>query len=162
MVYFLVLRSSFFFGCTSMKKLFPLVFLPDLEVIEVSNCEKMEEIIEIRSDDEGLIGELELPKLRDLKLIELPELKSIFSEKLICHSLRVIHVRNCAKLKRMPICRPLLENGQLSPPPSLREIYIEPEEWWETELKWEQSNAKNVLRHLVKFKEADGEERPLI
>ena len=52
-----------------MKKLFPLVFLPDLEVIEVSNCEKMEEIIETRSDDEGLIGELELPKLRDLKLI---------------------------------------------------------------------------------------------
>jgi disease resistance protein RPS2 len=157
------LKELYCFGCTNTKKLLPHVSLQNLEVIEVNNCEKMEEIIERRSDNEGLIGEessrsstttdLELPKLRDLKLIKLPELKSIFSAKLICHSLRVIHVRNCAKLKRMPICLPLLENGQLSPPPSLREIYIEPEEWWETEFKWEQSNAKNVLRHLVKFKE---------
>jgi len=136
-----------------MKKLFPLVFLPDLEVIEVSNCEKMEEIIETRSDDEGLIGELELPKLRDLKLIELPELKSIFSEKLICHSLKVLHVRNCEKLKRMPICLPLYESDQPSPRLSLHEIIAYPKEWWETELQWEHPNAKNVLRHLVKFQQ---------
>jgi len=113
-----------------------------IEVIVVSNCEKMEEIISgTRSDEEGVKGEesnscsitdLKLTKLRGLTLIGLPELRSICSAKLICDSLEVIGVWNCEKLKRMPICLPLLENGEPSPPPSLREIYIEPEEWWES------------------------------
>jgi disease resistance protein RPS2 len=132
-------------GCKSMKKLFPLVLLPslvNLENIRVSDCEKMEEIIGgTRPDEEGVKGEesnscsitdLKLTKLRGLALIGLPELRSICSAKLICDSLEVIGVWNCEKLKRMPICLPLLENGEPSPPPSLREIYIEPEEWWES------------------------------
>jgi len=44
-----------------MKKLFPLVLLPNLvnlEVIKVVRCEKMEEIIGgTRSDEEGVMGE---------------------------------------------------------------------------------------------------------
>jgi len=51
----------------------------------------------------------------------------------------------------MPICLPLLENGQPSPPPSLRDIYIEPEEWWESVVLWEHPNAKDVLRRFVSF-----------
>jgi disease resistance protein RPS2 len=39
-------------------------------------------------------------------------------------SLQVIKVRNCEKLKRMPICLPLLENGEPSPPPPLRRMLI--------------------------------------
>jgi hypothetical protein len=85
----------------------------------------MEEIIGGTRSDEGVIGEesstntrFKLPKLRNLELRW---------TKLICDSLKVIEVRNCEKLKRMEICLPLLENGQPSPPRSLREIYIEPE-----------------------------------
>ncbi|KAJ6854660.1 hypothetical protein NC651_039571 [Populus alba x Populus x berolinensis] len=141
--------------CKSMKKLFPLVLLPNLvnlEVIRVSSCEKMEEIIgttDEQSSTSNSITEVILPKLRALELYQLPELKSICSAKLICNSLEDIYVMDCEKLKRMAICLPLLENGQPSPPPSLRRMNIKPKEWWETVVEWEHPNAKDVLRPFV-------------
>nr|ABF81424.1 NBS-LRR type disease resistance protein [Populus trichocarpa] len=147
------LKKFFCSGCSSMKKLFPLVLLPNLvklEEITVTKCEKMEEIIGgTRSDEEGVMGEesssssitdLKLTKLSSLTLIELPELESICSAKLICDSLKEIAVYNCKKLKRMPICLPLLENGQPSPPPSLRKIE-----------RVKHPNACDVIRPFVEF-----------
>jgi disease resistance protein RPS2 len=141
--------------CKSMKKLFPLVLLPNLvnlEVIRVSSCEKMEEIIgttDEQSSTSNSVKEVILPKLRALELYQLPELKSICSAKLICNSLEDIYVMDCEKLKRMAICLPLLENGQPSPPPSLRRMNIKPKEWWETVVEWEHPNSKDVLRPFV-------------
>jgi disease resistance protein RPS2 len=140
-----------------MKKLFPLVLLPNLvnlERIEVMDCEKMEEIIgttDEESSTSNSITEFILPKLRTLKLSELPELKSICNAKLICNSLEDITIMFCVELKRMAICLPLLENGQPSPPPSLEEIIVYPEEWWETVVEWEHPNAKDVLRPFVEL-----------
>jgi len=144
-------------GCNNMKKLFPLVLLPNfvsLERIVVTECEKMEEIIgttDEESSTSNSITEFILPKLRTLDLYSLPELKSICSAKLICNSLEDIHVTYCEKLKRMAICLPLLENGQPCPPPSLKNIYSRPEEWWTTVAEWEHPNAKDILRPFVKF-----------
>jgi disease resistance protein RPS2 len=142
-------------GCNNMKKLVPLVLLPNfvnLERIVVTECEKMEEIIgttDEESSTSNSITEVILPKLRSLRLYELPELKSICSAKLTCNSLKDIIVMYCEKLKRIPICLPLLENGQPSPPPSLKEIHARPKEWWETVVEWEHPNAKDVLRPFV-------------
>jgi disease resistance protein RPS2 len=51
----------------------------------------------------------------------------------------------------MGICLPLLENGQPSPPPSLRGMNIDSKEWWESVVEWEHPNAKDVLRPFVQF-----------
>jgi disease resistance protein RPS2 len=51
----------------------------------------------------------------------------------------------------MPICLPLLENGQPSPSPSLKYIRVDSEEWWESVVEWEHPNAKDVLRPFVEF-----------
>jgi disease resistance protein RPS2 len=140
--------------CNNMKKLFPLVLLPNLvnlETIYVYGCEKMEEIIgttDEESSTSNSITEVILPKLRILKLDLLPELKSICSAKLICNSLEIFGVRYCEKLKRIPICLPLRENGQPSP---FLNIQACPEEWWETVVEWEHPNTKDVLRPYVKF-----------
>uniref|UniRef100_A0A6N2KUG8 Uncharacterized protein n=1 Tax=Salix viminalis TaxID=40686 RepID=A0A6N2KUG8_SALVM len=127
-----------------------------LEEIHVDKCEKLEEIIGgTRTDEEGVIGEesreFKLPKLRTLSLSALHELKSICSAKLICDSLEKLELMNCEKLKRIPICLPLLENGQPAVPPSLKVIGAYPEEWWERVVEWEHPNAKEVLRHIVQF-----------
>ncbi|KAL9381605.1 hypothetical protein Peur_024640 [Populus x canadensis] len=124
-------------GCKSMKKLFPLGLLPNLvnlEEIRVMHYEKMEKIIGTTDDEKSSISPYSitkfiLPKLRILRLRYLLELKSISSAKLVCDSVERIDVWECQKLKRIPLCIPLLENSRPSPPPSLRRKIIHPKQW---------------------------------
>ncbi|KAG5223865.1 disease resistance protein [Salix suchowensis] len=153
------LKNIDVYKCNSIEILLPssCSCLLKLEEIFVEQCEKMEEIIGGTRSDERVMGkesissEFKLPKLRELMLVDLPELKSICNAKLLCDSLEEIAVLRCEKLKRMGICLPLLGNGEPSHPPSLKLFDIYPKEWWESTVEWEHPNAKDVLRPLVCF-----------
>ncbi|GLU15126.1 hypothetical protein SLE2022_316460 [Rubroshorea leprosula] len=115
--------------CSRMRKLLPLELLQafqNLEEIGVHWCEQMEEII-ASSDSDSSLDKFTFPKLRRLCLRSLPQLKSICSAKgvMTCDSIEVIWIMRCPELKRIPIQLPLLDNGQPSPPPHLREIRID-------------------------------------
>uniref|UniRef100_A0A6N2KCU5 Disease resistance protein At4g27190-like leucine-rich repeats domain-containing protein n=1 Tax=Salix viminalis TaxID=40686 RepID=A0A6N2KCU5_SALVM len=97
------------YGCHSMEILVPCswICLANLYDISVSDCDKMEEIIGgVRSDEEGVMGEessssaeIKLPKLTELNLKSLPELKSICNAKLICDALEKINVYGCHSME---------------------------------------------------------------
>ncbi|EOY13024.1 Nbs-lrr resistance protein [Theobroma cacao] len=154
------LRCIYIIRCGKLKNLFSakwvLQNLHNLKEIHVWSCEEMEEII--ASEKEGMSTDnnvmFTLPKLKVLTLSDLPQLKSICktNDVRICDSLQRIEIRNCRKLKRIPLYLPLLEldNSQPSPPPSLKEICIDPKEWWES-VEWDHPDAKNVLLPLLKF-----------
>uniref|UniRef100_A0A2N9EG87 Disease resistance protein At4g27190-like leucine-rich repeats domain-containing protein n=1 Tax=Fagus sylvatica TaxID=28930 RepID=A0A2N9EG87_FAGSY len=117
-----------------------------LEEIKVIQCKQLEEIEEEEKEEEGMdTTKITLPRLKKLSLVRLPELKSICSSSKVisCDSLQEILIERCPKLKRLPLSLPLL-NGQLSPPPSLKQIKAK-EEWWES-LEWDCQDTKNVLQ----------------
>ncbi|CAI9773422.1 unnamed protein product [Fraxinus pennsylvanica] len=135
--------------CGKIKKLFPPSLVHNfhnLELLYVSYCDQMEEIIE-DGNNEG--ADITLPMLKSLILIGLPQLKSICKGKMICDSIRSISLMGIENIKKFPLNLPLLQ-GLLSPPPCLVRINIfqTDEKWWES-LEWDQHNAKNVLQPLV-------------
>ncbi|GLU15708.1 hypothetical protein SLE2022_321780 [Rubroshorea leprosula] len=144
------LKTLWIWDCLGMRKLLPLELLQafqNLEKIDVFQCKQMEEII-TSSDSDASSDKFTFPKLRKLILMDLPQLKSICSAKgvMVCDSIEKIRIKSCRKLKRIPIQLPLLDNGQPSPPPRLREIEID-KEWWES-VEWDH---KNLLQPFLKF-----------
>ncbi|GLT60685.1 hypothetical protein SLA2020_334410 [Shorea laevis] len=139
--------------CDQLKKVFSSGWLlrcfQSLETIEVSGCSQMEELILSSEHEEEKVT---LPKLERLELTMLPLLKSICSSSsvLICDSIQILRIRNCEKLKRIPLNFPLLDNAQSSHPPSLKEIVVFPKELWES-LEWDHPNAKDILFPFCEF-----------
>ncbi|KAK5834107.1 hypothetical protein PVK06_017980 [Gossypium arboreum] len=139
-----------------MKTLLPhwlLPYLQNLEEICVPECDELVEILgaatsEVEEKGSDALIEFHLPKLRELRLLELPNLKSICSKSgvMVCDSLQLINVDyGCKKLKRIPPFVPLVGNGQpfAYAPPSLP--IRSSTEWWES-LEWDDHpNFKNVL-----------------
>ncbi|GLT27789.1 hypothetical protein SLA2020_027620 [Shorea laevis] len=136
--------------CSGMSKLLSLELqqaFRTLEVITVTACYQMEDII-ASSNSDASSDKFTFPKLRGLILSYLPQLKSICSAKgvMVCDSIEVIEIQRCQELKRIPVQLPLLDNGQPSPPPRLKEIKIE-KEWWES-VEWDH---KNLLQPFLKY-----------
>ncbi|GLT51489.1 hypothetical protein SLA2020_248950 [Shorea laevis] len=155
------LQEVFVWECKKIKQLFSswklVDYLQSLVSIYVDYCEEMEEIIGSDPEEgEGgdIIKKLNLPKLKNLHLKALPALKSICSKRavMVCDFLESITITDCKGLRRIPLSLPMVDNTQLSPPPSLKKIYMyrQEEEWWES-LEWDHHNAKDVLRPMVQF-----------
>ncbi|CAA3021149.1 probable disease resistance At5g63020 [Olea europaea subsp. europaea] len=149
---FSCLRRLSIYECGKIKKVFPQSLVHDfhnLEHFAVHNCAQMEEIIE---DDKNEGADIALPRLKRFCLTNMPQVKSICKGKMICYSIQYIRLGGIKNIKEFPLYLPLLDDGQLSHPPSLPTIRIDREEkeWWES-LKWPHHNAKNVLQRLVEF-----------
>ncbi|XP_057461261.1 probable disease resistance protein At4g27220 [Actinidia eriantha] len=146
-------------NCPKIKSLFTSILqllFRNLEVIIVWVCAQIKEIIETVTED-GLetsffrnhdddfhdIPLITLPKLKEIELVDLPELKSIFEGIMVCESIEEITVHKCTKLRRLPFSLPLV-NGQLSAPTTLKKLYIDRESW--ESLEWDHPNAKEALR----------------
>nr|KJB12910.1 hypothetical protein B456_002G044500 [Gossypium raimondii] len=152
------LESFVIKGCPNMKQLFPCKLAHDLQNLKklvVCHCVQMEEIIsseEERHKGKGINTRtrFSLPKLQELVLAYLPELKSICSSNraVICDSLWDIEVRECMKLKRMPLYLPHFRDTHQSVPSE--DICISPREWWES-VEWDYPKAKEVLRPWLYF-----------
>ncbi|GKV45562.1 hypothetical protein SLEP1_g52631 [Rubroshorea leprosula] len=143
--------------CSRMKRLFPIELLQglqNLQEIRVDYCQQMEEIIGWEGEEENHTADattttaFTLPKLEELDLRNLPELKRICPTRgvMVCGSLQQLIVSECPKLRRIP----LVGNVRPSLPAALKSISINPKELWES-LEWEDPNAKNVLQPSVHF-----------
>ncbi|XP_057948697.1 probable disease resistance protein At4g27220 [Malania oleifera] len=156
------IKKLFVAGCPKIKKLFPdrlVRHLQNLERLCVVVCDNIEEIVgEAEENDDRATADkigiktIHLPKLTDLVLWELPELKSICRRKMVCDTLGTVQIEACPKLKRLPLYLPLHPvNGQPSPPPALRGIFTRDNEWWES-LVWDHPAAKPALQPFLNIR----------
>ncbi|KAB2059444.1 hypothetical protein ES319_A11G303400v1 [Gossypium barbadense] len=133
-----------------MKKLFSSNCVPlNLKVLKISLCVQLEEIIALDFESVQMpIMKFSLLKLKKLELEWLLELKNICNVDavVVCESLIRIGVRDCPKLKRMPLKLP-----QVRPFSSLKlRIYVKPKKWWES-VEWDDLDAKSLLKRFVNF-----------
>ncbi|KAH7834315.1 hypothetical protein Vadar_014852 [Vaccinium darrowii] len=138
-------------NCHSMKYILPaqlLQNLPNLETLEVKSCESVEEIIVGEEEMNGShhrddSNTITFPRLKELRLIFLPRLKSIYTGTMVCETEFNIRVNACPMLRRLPLSLHM-DNNQATSPPSLKHIRGD-EEWWES-LEWDDPRTKTILQ----------------
>ncbi|EOY25816.1 Cc-nbs-lrr resistance protein, putative [Theobroma cacao] len=124
--------------CRRLRDVTWLTFAPNLTMLSVHCCPKMEEIMSERklNETENVVG-IPYPnrfaKLKELHLRHLPQLKSICSDALPFPCLTDISVFKCSKLKKLP----------LSFDPERNKISIQGTLSWWKELEWEDETARN-------------------
>ncbi|TYH21405.1 hypothetical protein ES288_A04G041500v1 [Gossypium darwinii] len=158
------LKVLFLFKCPKIKILFttklpPRQHLTNLEQVIIWGCDQMEQIIEEEEEDEeeeeeilSDTTEFTFPKLKELELWHLPELKSICSRErvMLCKSLQKLEIWNCPKLKRIPLKLDISsDNGKVFHHHPLKEIKMKPNEW--KSIEWDHPKAKDALSSLVKI-----------
>ncbi|GLT58610.1 hypothetical protein SLA2020_314870 [Shorea laevis] len=145
---FFSLKEIRVFSCHQLKKLFSsgwlLRYFQSLETIEVTYCATMRELISSPAHEEEKVT---LPKLQNLKLIDLSELRSICnsSSVLICDSIQSLTISKCNKLGRIP-----LYSSRSSCPPSLKEIVLSSSRLWAL-LEWDHPNVPSHIKGSQSF-----------
>ncbi|XP_059654361.1 disease resistance protein RFL1-like [Cornus florida] len=140
-------------GCESIKKVFSWGLIPqllNLEILDISSCWKLEEIISAdfdeREEDNRRLEHVNLPKLKLLVLGWLRELVGFSKRKrnhlyLHCPSLEEVTFKDCPKLEIFPF--------GIDSAPHLRKIKGELK-WWEA-LKWEDDATKSRFAPLFQI-----------
>nr|GMC55563.1 probable disease resistance protein At1g12290 isoform X2 [Ipomoea batatas] len=149
------------FGCDSIKKLLPYALLQNLknlEKLDVRYCSQLEVVIGGVGGDGEEEGSsntpIYLPKLKELSLSYLPELKSICNgREMIYPSIEEIRIWGCTNVKRMPSFLPINEaTEQPYIPSSFRkiELFKDEKDWWES-LELHNPNAKHILQSHINW-----------
>ncbi|KAK2973977.1 hypothetical protein RJ640_013538 [Escallonia rubra] len=122
-------------GCPKLTRIFShgiIEQLTEIQHLEIEKCDRVEEIIIMESENTGL-GPRVLPRLVKLILVEMPQLRSIWSDdSLEWPSLERLLVHGCPRLDKLPFSQ---HNAM-----KLRSIETE-ENWWQA-LQWQTQEVK--------------------
>ncbi|XP_022734638.1 probable disease resistance protein At5g63020 [Durio zibethinus] len=133
------LHHVYIYACPKLRDITWLILAPNLRAVDVVDCNEMEEIIsEVKlSQVEELVGTLTpFVSLEYLTLDYLPELKGIYRNALPFPCMKKINVRNCPKLRRLPLNSNSARANKVS---------IEGKEKWWKELQWEDESTRNAF-----------------
>ncbi|KAH9603190.1 hypothetical protein KSS87_021910 [Heliosperma pusillum] len=136
-------------NCSELKQLFVLGFarhqLRNLREVRVACCQNLEEIIVALDCNDQNSTVNELPNLKALLLDDLPHLTSLFAGDIpVCSSIEQITVRDCPKMRKLPVSIPLSSDGEPLVPLCLKEIKAS-REWWDS-LEWGNIHLNQILQ----------------
>ncbi|KAI3463356.1 hypothetical protein Pfo_020019 [Paulownia fortunei] len=137
--YFHNLRSVYIAYCDNLLDLTWLIYAPTLELLDIAHCASMVEIVE---DPPSLVAGVEsdlsiFPRLKKIRLINVPSLRSIYPHPLPFPSLVEIRVGSCQSLRRLPF-------DASSAKGTLKEI--RGALWWWARLQWDDETLEPLFR----------------
>ncbi|KAK9232200.1 hypothetical protein WN943_022445 [Citrus x changshan-huyou] len=131
---FHALHKVYIQNCNALKDMAWLLFAPNLKILDILNCNEMEEIISAAKL--GEVQEIPFNTLEFLELHHVPELKSIYWSALGFQHLKKIVVCGCPKLKRLPLDSTSAKECK---------IVVKGDENWWNELEWEDQATRNAF-----------------
>ncbi|KAL5720705.1 mitogen-activated protein kinase kinase [Ranunculus cassubicifolius] len=132
------LVELYFSGCDSVVDLTWIHLAPNLQILTVSCCSIITEIISEK--DSVACNENTLSSLKSIHLNNLPCLKSIYPTCLRFPFLNEIRVFGCSQLKRLPLNSNNARNNKMQA--------IEGERYWWNNLEWENESIKSAFTPL--------------
>ncbi|KAM3379421.1 putative disease resistance protein isoform X2 [Capsicum galapagoense] len=112
-----------------------------LEEITINNClELVELFVQCSSSDQATIVNSEIPRVRKLKLYNLPELGTLGEPQRMWEHLEELRLSNCDGLRKLPFSIQTSKNIKVIRGSS---------EWW-SQLEWDDENFKSNLEHCYK------------
>lgn len=126
-------------NCSKLEDLTWVALAPNLEILWISRCSNMVEIIRQEKLGEGILNAFQ--KLEVLRLVSLPQLKSIYPNALPFPYLKEIVVDDCQNLKRLPLNSNSAKEHRI--------VIQGWDDWWES-LEWENEASKRTF--LPSFK----------
>lgn len=125
--------------CGQLRKVSPLERVPNLKALWLDNCDGLKELEIGKSGGFLMLEKLFLEELENLESIGRASDNDVWNESTL-PTLRILYVRECPKLKRLPVGMDKL--------PNLTTILGE-EEWWQ-QIIWEDEAMETRLQSLYR------------